>query len=216
MRPSVLVAFDVDGTLVDSAEGILGAIAAAYESVGAPIPSADELRGWIGPPINDRLAHELQHLGDEAVGTAQIAFRDRYRADGARLSALYPGIREMLASLADLGVNLTVATNKPVGLTNDTLAEHGISQFFEVVDAQQEGAPRVPKETMLGRLPEAEYAFMVGDRAEDMIAADRASMRGVGVGWGYGSVAELKLSGAGVVVASPHELVELVRVPAGQ
>lgn len=208
-----LVVFDLDGTLVDSAPGIVAAIQQAFWAVDIPPPAASELQVWIGPPIRDRLAVEMAANGPEVIRTAQAAFRSYYAANGAAESVLYPGVISTLLGLRDQGRQLAIATSKPQALTVATLSHHGIDHLMHDVAAQPNEGERVPKEELLGQLRSRGAALggalMVGDRDADIRAGWSHGMTTVGAAWGYGTPQELRAANVDVMVESLPDLLVL-------
>ena len=96
-RAPELVIFDLDGTLTDSAEGIVASFLHALSHIGAPVPEGDLAAQIVGPPMDDTF-HALQ-LGENA-DTAIAAFRAEYGARGWAMNTLFDGIAPLLADLA--------------------------------------------------------------------------------------------------------------------
>lgn len=91
---------DLDGTLVDPAPGIRHALDEACRAVGVPLVGEAELRGLIGPPLQDALPRALGL--DRSAGEAAVAaFRRAYAVGGLERYRVYDGIRELLAMLRD-------------------------------------------------------------------------------------------------------------------
>ena len=91
------ILFDLDGTLTDSGEGIINCAILALEHFGCPIPSRDEMRVFVGPPLHDSfIKHGVPaDKADEAVAV----YRSRYIPIGKYENTPYPGIRELLEGL---------------------------------------------------------------------------------------------------------------------
>lgn len=103
-----LVIFDLDGTLTDSAEGIVASFLHALESIGAPVPPGDLVAQIVGPPMDDTF--RSMQLGEDAEA-AIAAFRAEYGARGWAMNTLFDGIEALLADLRAAGVRLAVATS---------------------------------------------------------------------------------------------------------
>ena len=95
MQKAIL--FDLDGTLTDSGEGIINCAILALEHFGLPIPSREEMRVFVGPPLHESfIKHGVPaDLADEAVRI----YRSRYIPIGKFENTPYPGIRELLEAL---------------------------------------------------------------------------------------------------------------------
>ena len=205
------VVFDVDGTLLDSADGIVAGFAHALRSVGVVPPDDATLRSDLGPPLDTQLT--ALGLGPELVAEAMLAYRSYYLREGRFLAAPYPGIREVLR---DLGGRLPLgtATAKRTDAALAILQAHDLVTAFSVVngidDTRTTKAQTIAATLdLLGR-PDPRSVVMVGDRHSDITGAQACGVRTVGVLWGYGSRAELTGAGADVLLDHPDQLVDLL------
>jgi phosphoglycolate phosphatase-like HAD superfamily hydrolase len=205
-RPQ-LVIFDLDGTLTDSAEGIVSSFRHALDTVGATVPDGDLAEMIVGPPM----AHTLREmgLGDDA-DVAIDAYRADYTTRGWAMNKLFDGIPALLAELRGAGVRLAVATSKAEPTARRILAHFGLAEHFEVIAGASPDGSRAAKAEVvahalaqLGPLPER--VLMVGDRSHDVEGAAEHGIDTVVVGWGYGAT---DFEGPGAVVA--HGRVETV------
>lgn len=213
MTPDRLVLFDLDGTLTDSAPGILGSLRHALVAVGHPVPPEPELRPLLGPPLSDTFRGRFGM--DEATAAAAIAaYRERYHAGGMYENAVYPGIPELLGRLASAGSVLAVATSKPTWSATRILEHFGLAPFFaHVAGAELDGSRETKTAVIahslarLGALGHRGRPFrMVGDREHDVLGARAHGIPATGVLWGYGDAAELAAAGASEIAATPAEL----------
>jgi phosphoglycolate phosphatase len=191
MPPSAapqLVIFDLDGTLTDSAGGIVASFLHALSHIGAPVPDGDLAAQIVGPPMDDTFrAMELGEYADEAFA----AFRAEYGARGWAMNSLFDGIAPLLADLRAAGVRLAVATSKLEPTAQRILAHFGLDQHFEVVaGASPDGSRKTKIEVLAHALtqlqPLPERVLMVGDRSHDVDGAAAHGIDTVVVGWGYG------------------------------
>lgn len=186
-RPQ-LVIFDLDGTLTDSAQGIVSSFRHALGSVGAVVPDGDLATMIVGPPIQ----HTLRGLGlRERTDEAIAAYRADYTTRGWALNRLFDGIPELLADLRTAGVRLAVATSKAEPTAQRILAHFGLADHFEVIAGASVDGSRATKADVLahalarlGALPER--VLMVGDRSHDVAGAAVHGIDTVVVQWGYG------------------------------
>lgn len=184
-----LVIFDLDGTLTDSAEGVVASFRHALAALGVEPPAGDLAARVVGPPIQDTLA--ALGLGERAAEALSI-YRADYTSRGWAMNSLYDGIADLLADLRAAGVRLAVATSK-VEQTARLILEHfGIADHFEVIAGASPDGHRAAKADVvahaLGQLgPLPERVLMVGDREHDVIGAARHGIATVVVEWGYGA-----------------------------
>ena len=126
------VLFDFDGTVVDSSEGIYNSVLYALEAFGYPRPDEQALRYFIGPPLQ----HSFMHLLDVDEARAQALvekYRERYRSQGVREVRLYDGVRPLLVQLKGSGIQLGVASSKPVPFIREILSLLEIGSCFDYV-----------------------------------------------------------------------------------
>jgi phosphoglycolate phosphatase len=187
-RPQ-LVIFDLDGTLTDSAEGILASFRHALAAVGAEAPGGDLAGRVVGPPMHQTLAGlGLGERADDAIA----AYRADYTSRGWAMNALFDGIPQLLADLRAAGVRLAVATSKAEPTARKILEHFELAGYFEVIAGASVDGSRSSKADVLAHAlsqlqPLPERLLMVGDRAHDVEGAAEHGIDTVVVGWGYGA-----------------------------
>lgn len=184
-----LVIFDLDGTLTDSAEGIVTSFRHALGVIGAEIPDRDLVSLCVGPPMHLTFAAlGLADRADEAIA----AYRADYTTRGWSMNKLYDGVDGLLADLRAAGVRLAVATSK-AELTARRILEHfSLADHFEVIAGASLDGLRSSKSEVLAHAlaqlqPLPDRVLMVGDRSHDVEGAAEHGIDTVVVGWGYGS-----------------------------
>ncbi|SPM27983.1 Phosphoglycolate phosphatase, HAD superfamily, partial [Mycobacterium terramassiliense] len=183
-----LVIFDLDGTLTDSAEGIVASFLHALSHVGAVVPEGDLTTKVVGPPIAETMRAML--LG-EHTEEAIAVYRADYGARGWAMNSLFDGIAPLLADLSAAGVRLAVATSKLESTAQRILEHFGLDQQFEVIAGASPDGSRETKFDVLAHAlsqlqPLPERMLMVGDRSHDVHGAAAHGIDTVVVGWGYG------------------------------
>ena len=124
-----LVLLDLDGTLTDSAPGILASVRHAYAALGLPVPAEPVLRGFVGPPLAESfLAHGVPA---GLVGDAVAAYREVYAAGNLLDNAVYPGVPECLTAVRASGARLAVATSKPEPMARRIVEHFGLDAFLD-------------------------------------------------------------------------------------
>lgn len=213
------VILDLDGTITESAPGIMRSAAYALEKMGRPVPGEDVLRRFVGPPLVDSFIRYCGLTEAEAMEAIEI-YRERHTVLGWKEARVYTGIAPMLIALKRAGAYIALASSKPLPLCKETLAYFGLLPLFDRLSAPPYSATKADKKQLiLDALPARfERACMIGDRRFDMDGARRSGVTAIGAGYGYGSEEELLDSGAQVYcpdVASlaDHLLEGLPRMP---
>jgi phosphoglycolate phosphatase len=188
-RPGGVI-FDLDGTLADSLADIASAMNRTLRAHGFPVHPVSAYRTFVGEGVRKLVERALP----PGTGDLREAFVAAYQADYAENllneTRLFPGIPEVLDRLQSAGIPVAVLSNKPEEPTR-RLVETLCSRWeFRAVFGERPGVPRKPDPAAalvladaLGA-PPGSVAF-VGDTSVDMLTARAASMRPVGVLWGF-------------------------------
>ena len=220
---SPAVAFDLDGTLVDSRRGIDWAAAQAF-AAELPDEPAPVLSRHIGPPVGEMLRRALPGKPDATIAALTAGFRRHYDAGGYRLTEPYPDVRAVLEELSPLAP-LFVVTNKPARPTAAILATLGLRDLFTDVMSPDSVPGHGTKGDALRFLCNAYHldrarTVYVGDSSDDRAAAAGAGVRFVAVRHGYGDAAlDAAPDDLGVVdglAGLPPLVVEFLRAEGGR
>lgn len=208
--------FDLDGTLTDSAPGIMRSVQYALSKIGIDEQDQDVLRSFVGPPLVDAFMARYGVSLETATDLLRW-YRERYFPIGIYESAVYPGIEDMLARLRADGHRLYIATAKPEVMAL-TVAEHfSLTGYFDGIAGASLDRSRDTKEAVVRYVLDeclggsTEGVLMVGDRSHDVIGAAAWGIPTVGVRWGYAVPGELEEAGAVAVADTPAQLVEIIR-----
>lgn len=207
------ILLDLDGTLVDSAEGILGSLRAAFAELGVPEPVGGLGRELLGPPLYATLP---PLVGADAAAAIVPVYRRIYADTGWLRSTPYGGIDAMLRDLAVRGLRLAVATSKQEAAAMLIIDKHGWAELMTDVCGDTPAADRPTKAAVIGealRRLGTSSAVMVGDRSYDVAGARAYGLACVGAGWGYAEPGELVAAGAVAVCATPADLLGELRAP---
>lgn len=203
--PLRLVIFDVDGTLIDSQEFILGAMGRAFRMAGLTEPDREATLGIVGLSLPEAMAVLVPGISVRARERLVQLYKDSFRAlreeSGGEASApFYPGAREALERLDRSGYLLSIATGKARRGLNHMLESHGLQRMFvgtqTADDAPSKPHPGMVLNCLAATGVEASSAVVVGDTEYDMAMARAAGARAVGVAWGYHSAERLRRGGA--------------------
>lgn len=205
------VLLDLDGTLTDPREGILGSIRYAIEGMGVACPADAQLEQYIGPPLQESLAELLGPARRSEAPQALLRYRERFGTVGLFENQVYPGIPEVLAALAASGQRLFLCTSKPAVFAERIVRHFGLDRHLQGVFGSELDGTRTDKRELLRHLLavtglSASEVVMVGDRKHDVAAARANGAASIGVTWGFGSPAELREAGADALVDRPAEV----------
>jgi phosphoglycolate phosphatase len=207
-RRSVLLV-DLDGTLTDPADGIVGSFRFTLETLGRIPPAAAELAWIIGPPLRRSFAEILGPTGDpeQALGI----YRRRYSTEGLFEAVLYDSVPETLAELRAAGTRLFLCTSKPAVYAERILRHFDLRRHFESVYGAELDGRYDDKGDLIAHILEdqgleASDCCMWGDRKHDVAAASRHAIPTIGALWGFGGASELSKAGAAILCASPSEV----------
>lgn len=209
------VFFDLDGTLIDSEEGIVKSVIYALESVDFYDFSYPELRKFIGPALSYSFSNFFG-FDDVKTNTAIKKYRERYELTGIYENKLYDGVKEMLDALKAKGKIIALATAKPRPYAIKILDYFEIGKYFDYVSAVLlKGAPLEKKDIIGNALAALDIldksaVAMIGDRKYDIIGAKSMGITAIGAGYGYGEHGELIEAGADYVFDSISSLKEFL------
>jgi phosphoglycolate phosphatase len=212
-RPVIL--FDLDGTLSDSAPGILGSLRHAFDVNGLPRLDPRTERALLGPPFYESLP---PLIGEAALPDVIAAYRDDYGRTGMYDTSVYAGVREVLAGLRAQEVRLAVATSKPESYAVPIVEYLGLSEFFETVGGDELDGSLRTKALVIGKVlarlgqPHPADMLMVGDHVHDIEGARAHGIATIGVGWGYAMPGELAAAQPLSICATPAELAHVLGV----
>jgi phosphoglycolate phosphatase len=203
-----LALFDFDGTIADSALGIVRCMEHAFGLLDVPMPASTD--NMIGPPL--AIMFERAGLPPALSSDAIRLYRERYDEVGVFEAVVYDGMRPMLAGLAAAGVRMAIATSKQEPAARRMLAHFELASSFEFIGGASLDGSRSAKADVIAYVLDAVggggdgRVTMVGDRDHDVLGALAHDIPCIGVTWGYGSFEELSVAGATVVLDHPSAL----------
>ena len=188
------ILFDVDGTLIDSAPGIINTLEEVFSQMGVDTTNVD-LRRYLGPPLRKSFG---EHFADPAlIEKATGLYRDSYAVKGSHECTPYSGAAGMLRRLKDAGLLLCTATSKPTAVVTPILEEKGLAPFFDFIggasmDESRDTKTEVVRYVLAQPMMQGKRVLMVGDRNDDMRGAADCGLDAAGALYGYGSREELE------------------------
>ena len=210
---------DLDGTLTDSAPGIVNCVRYALDDMGIEHPDDATMRTFLGPPLAVTFGQHFAMTPDQ-IAYAVEKYRERYHDVGLFENDVYDGIPEMLDGL-DGHVTLAVATSKPTYSATRILEHFELARHFAFIGGSDLEGVRHDKAAVIahtldelgraGSVGAEASVVMVGDREHDVHGARAHGIDTIGVLWGYGDEAELLGAGAVALAADPAALEALLR-----
>ena len=207
--------FDLDGTLTEPAEGITNSVAFALEKFGITVKDKTTLQKFIGPPLIDSFV-EFYGFSRENAEKAVAFYREYYKEKGIFQNKVYEGIPAILETLFEKNKKIILASSKPQLFAEQILKYFGIEKYFSLIVGATMDEKRSHKDEVLAfaieksGITDISSAVMIGDRKFDIEAAHKYGMDAIGVLFGYGSIEELKASGADFIAATTNELKNLL------
>ncbi|MCM1106188.1 MAG: HAD hydrolase-like protein [Blautia sp.] len=205
------ILFDLDGTLVDSSEGITKCAQYALAHYGIEETAPEKLYAFIGPPLQYTF-EKLYGFSEERADEAVVFYRERYNRDGIFECSLYPHVAECVQELRAQGYRVGVASSKPELSCRRILEHFGVLELFDDVAGATFDRRISTKEEVLREvlrrwadIPREEMC-LVGDTIFDVEGAKCIGMPCVAVRFGFGDMEEMMAAGA---VAVCDDLLEL-------
>jgi phosphoglycolate phosphatase len=185
--------FDVDGTLLDSAPDICGAVSSVLAGTAKPDVPHEYLRTFIGRHLVDLFGELFPEAPPAQVEAWIQQYREIYLSRGHVNTKLYPAVTETLALLGGLK---TTATTKGTPTATNVLTQFGLIEHFHHVQGT-DGFPSKPEPEVVRRAMAAlgvrpEDCLMIGDSVPDIVAARAAGVKVCAVSYGYGDPAQLR------------------------
>ncbi|QYK01616.1 phosphoglycolate phosphatase [Shewanella psychrotolerans] len=199
------IAFDLDGTLIDSVPDLHAATNATLEELGLAICQEEQVRSWVGNGAEKLMERALTFAKATDIENAELqmampVFMRHYEQHLQCHSKLYDGVKAALEQLVQAGHKLAIVTNKPYRFTVPLLEAFGIDHLFSLVlggDSLEKMKPDpLPLTHLLTEwqlLPS--QLLMVGDSKNDIFAAKAAGIASIGLTYGYNYGEDIGLSG---------------------
>ena len=183
-----LIIFDLDGTLLDTGEGIIKSLKFALKKFGFQIPDEEICKSFVGPPLKKRFL-ELFDSDEQTADMLLACFREEYGKGDLFLAHVYPGVEECLKELRERYA-LAVATNKSETQAAQLLERFSLASYFDVICGSDMKAALSKVQIVANAASRLGFSpadcVVVGDSGNDAEAAERLGMQFIGVTYGYG------------------------------
>lgn len=219
MKNYDVIAFDLDGTLSDPANGLVDGFVYAFRKMGVDYGTRESLKRFIGPPLIETWMPEFGFSYEQAE-RAVILFREYYNIYGWWDNKIYPGIPELLSELKRRGKTVVLTTSKPEDTAEDVLNLFDIRKYFDFVGGASSHKTRERKSEVIDYVLDSigvgasqgarSRVVLVGDRVYDARGAAECGIDSIGVLWGHGSAEEIAESGFTLTVKTPDEILKII------
>ncbi len=214
------IIFDLDGTLVDTAEDLGNSVSVALTQLGLPTHTTEEYISFVGNGTLMLVKRSLpENLRDdeELLNKAHELFCNHYSGHYLDKSRVYDGIPEVVKALKEAGLKLYVMTNKPYQFATAIVEQCFPSGTFELVGGSGQGFPRKPDpayENHIIALSGADKSEVIhiGDSSTDVETAHNAGIKCIACTWGFRSRQSLEEAGAEYIVDEPGEILNILNV----
>lgn len=207
------VIWDLDGTLLDTAEDLRDAVNHVEKQYGYPQHDLATIKRFLGYGI-EQLMVSATPQGKENPQFAEIfaAFKQYYTANCNRKTDLFAGIREVVTELHQRGIRQAIVSNK----NKQAVEELAAIYFQKEIDCavgQQDNMAKKPAPDMVHYAlqclqKDGSTAVYIGDSEVDVLTAKNSGLSCIAVSWGFRSRLELEQAGAEVIVENTEELLK--------
>ncbi|EKD27819.1 MAG: hypothetical protein ACD_79C00554G0001 [uncultured bacterium] len=211
------VIFDLDGTLINSLDDLADSMNIVLEKQGLETHSSESYKYFIGDGVEELIKRALPlkfQSEKKFINSCKEDFKQEYNIRCTLKTHPYDGILELLNSLSEKNIKLSVLSNKPHDFTLITVAKFFPEIKFSCIYGANKEKPLKPNPQMCLEiskelnLPCNKFLYL-GDTSIDMLCANNAGMASVGVTWGFRTKDELLSSGAKYIINHPAELLDL-------
>lgn len=209
------ILFDLDGTIINSEEGIVNSAMYTLSKFGITNENASSLRRFIGPHLHKSFSM-FRGFSEEKAALAVDIYREYYAEKGIFECFVYDGMQELFRKLKRDGKTLIVATSKYELFAKKIIDRLGFSQYFDLVIGSNKDGSRSEKSEIIrdalaiANISDLSSAVMVGDRMHDIIGASKVGISSVGVLYGFGTLFELTESGASRITKNADEIYRII------
>ena len=200
--PSAII-FDLDGTLVDSAPDLCGALNHVLRQAGRPEMDIGQVRHMVGDGARALIIKGFSANGDlpneNRVNAILQDFLDFYLENITAQTVIFPGALNVLKKLTEMNIPLGLCTNKAIKLTTKLMAESGLSDYFSAIIGGDsfdycKPDPRHLTSTLSDMKASPDRAVMIGDSINDILAAKAAGIPVICASFGYSKTPVINLN----------------------
>lgn len=189
MNEKKIIIWDIDGTLLDTAPGIIHSVRFAEENCGLTPLDANQIRAFLGPP--PKLMYMKMYGISEKKAAEAVRFHRQYSREEAIFEAeVYDGIPEVLEFFKSNGKKQAVATLKGQYIADSIIEKMSLADYFDIIAAMDKNETKTKSRLLRDVIEYFELsnsdAVLIGDSKYDAVGAEEAGVDFVGVTYGFG------------------------------
>ncbi len=189
------IIFDLDGTLLNSQEGIFTSINNTFEYFGYNKINKSNISKFIGPPVNKSFYDYLGVKGEQLTKMVNY-FRSDYKNNNLFNAELYEGTLEVLKFLKQQNFKLGIATYKRYDYAKIVCEKFGLMEFMDIIEGSDYESSKdknaILLESMVKMNANSSDTIYIGDAVSDYEAAVHNDVKFISVEYGFGDLKELK------------------------
>lgn len=190
MRQFDVAVFDLDGTILDTSEGVLESVRYTINHFGFEMPLENEMTQFIGPPIQNSFA-KMFHLEGDILQEIATVFRTNYKDVNLLKAKPYEGIYDVFEALVKNGVKPAIATYKRQDYATTILKHFGFDQYTDIMYGADHENRLKKSDIIMNAIGDSgvidlSKVVMIGDSDNDAIGAANLNVPFVGVTYGFG------------------------------
>lgn len=207
------ILFDFDGTIADTAPGIVCTMQETFKAMNLPIPTPEAVRQTIGIPLHDSI-QTLGNLSDAEANHGMEVYRQLFHQFEIPNIGLFPNVVETLNHLKGKGIRMAICTSRNVESLDVIMDERGLTPLFETrITGSDRLTPKPAPDMVLALLERmrlnADETIVVGDTTYDIEMGNRADCRTIAVTYGNHSREKLLTAQPTWVIDNFINLLEL-------
>ena len=201
MRLFDCILWDLDGTIMDTKEGILDSVKSTiYSNISLENLNDEQTREFIGPAFEDSIS-KFYNLEDNEIVSITNDFKNEYKKNGMYNSTPMPHIYEVMKTLRDNGIKMGLATYKDIDCAQMMMQHFDFMNYFDCIYGSVKDNKLTKTDIMKKCLKalninDINKVLMIGDTEHDLKASINIGCKFVGVkfGFGYNDVSDEELN----------------------
>lgn len=206
--------FDLDGTIIDSSEGVVNSALYALKKFNMDKYSIDTIKQTlIGPPLFEGLKKLIGCTDENILNDMVRVFRNDYSSYGVFQNNLFKDIKNMLDILYNLGSRMEILTSKPEKFAKQIIKQHNLEKYFININGAGELDKKSSKSCKLGisTVKNKELSIMIGDRTEDIIAGQDNGVDTIAVTYGFDNIKLLKNQKPTYIIDNVMDIIDIIK-----